>query len=187
MGTPDTGQALRCAAHPGTETYLRCAQCGTPICPRCLVMTPVGAKCRQCSRARLAPGFRVSPLDLLIAAVVGLVAAVGLGLVGSVLVRVVPLLIMLFPFGVALLVAAALNRVTRRKHHVAFKVIAALAVVVSFLILGLGDFVLLGPLDLMQSGMLPLLLRNVLVGLIFNPFNVLFLVLGVWVAIYRVE
>ncbi|MGH9222670.1 MAG: DUF4352 domain-containing protein [Acidimicrobiales bacterium] len=32
----------------GERTRLTCAQCLTPICPHCLVRTPVGMKCRTC-------------------------------------------------------------------------------------------------------------------------------------------
>ncbi|MDQ4097699.1 MAG: LpqB family beta-propeller domain-containing protein [Actinomycetota bacterium] len=33
-----------CARH-GTATRLTCVECGTPICPQCLLRTPVGLKC----------------------------------------------------------------------------------------------------------------------------------------------
>lgn len=32
----------------GERTVLTCARCATPICPRCLVRTPVGMKCIDC-------------------------------------------------------------------------------------------------------------------------------------------
>ena len=35
---------------PRVETALSCASCGTPICPDCMVQTPVGIKCRNCAR-----------------------------------------------------------------------------------------------------------------------------------------
>ncbi len=60
---PLTGP-LRCAAHPKVETYLRCGKCERPICPRCMIQTPVGARCRQCAGLRRLPMFDVRPLDL---------------------------------------------------------------------------------------------------------------------------
>src|SRR5207245_11769335 len=45
----DETPTLRCARHPGTETVLRCGRCETPICPRCMVETPVGARCPTCA------------------------------------------------------------------------------------------------------------------------------------------
>ncbi|HEX8968393.1 MAG TPA: B-box zinc finger protein [Chloroflexota bacterium] len=43
---------LRCARHPNTETVLRCGRCDTPICARCMVMSPVGARCPSCAQVR---------------------------------------------------------------------------------------------------------------------------------------
>ena len=71
-----------CEAH-GTPTRLRCAEpgCGTPICPQCLVKTPVGLKCEEHARA-VAPRFdrRIAPLAMGAAVLIG-AAAVILGFV----------------------------------------------------------------------------------------------------------
>ena len=40
----DGGPALICERHKN-ETRLSCAECSTPICPKCAVRTPVGFKC----------------------------------------------------------------------------------------------------------------------------------------------
>jgi DNA-directed RNA polymerase subunit RPC12/RpoP len=40
-----------CARHPNTETVLKCAKCVTPICPKCMVHTPVGIRCPDCAFA----------------------------------------------------------------------------------------------------------------------------------------
>jgi hypothetical protein len=65
------------------ETYLRCGRCDTPICPRCLIQTPVGARCRACARLRRLPIYDVGPRFLLR----GGLAALGGALVGGVLVQ----------------------------------------------------------------------------------------------------
>lgn len=54
--------ATYCARHPQVETYLRCGRCDTPICPRCLVQTPVGARCRECANVTRLPTFDVTPV-----------------------------------------------------------------------------------------------------------------------------
>lgn len=54
-------EVVRCARHPDVETSLRCGRCVTPICPRCMVQTPVGARCPTCARLYKLPTFRVSP------------------------------------------------------------------------------------------------------------------------------
>ncbi len=189
MSSPDTeaASALRCAAHPGTVTYLRCGQCGTPICPRCLVMTPVGAKCARCARARLQPVFVLQPLDVLGAALVTLIVALVLGGVGAAVVHAVPLAAIAFPFASGLTLGSLVRLVVGKKRGLALKVVVGIGVVVSFVLLGMGDFLLHGPLDLLQSGLLPRFLLNEGIGLVLNPFNVLFLALGVWVAVTRLD
>jgi Mg/Co/Ni transporter MgtE len=52
---------MQCAAHPSVETELTCSRCGTPICPRCMVQTPVGARCRACANVRRLPTYHVAP------------------------------------------------------------------------------------------------------------------------------
>src|SRR3990172_507287 len=51
---------MHCATHPSVETELACGKCGKPICPRCLVHTPVGARCRQCANIRRLPMYYIS-------------------------------------------------------------------------------------------------------------------------------
>ena len=46
---PMTGPAP-CANHPDRETLVHCSSCGKPICPDCMVYSPVGVKCRQCAK-----------------------------------------------------------------------------------------------------------------------------------------
>ncbi|MFH1651420.1 MAG: hypothetical protein ABID87_04910 [Chloroflexota bacterium] len=53
---------MKCATHPGVETNLCCGKCDKPICPRCMVETPVGARCRQCARLYTPPTYRVTPV-----------------------------------------------------------------------------------------------------------------------------
>jgi hypothetical protein len=65
----------QCAWHPGTETNVSCPSCGRYMCPKDMVDTPVGYKCRECGRARVTRGG-VKPAQLLRAAGLGLAAAV---------------------------------------------------------------------------------------------------------------
>lgn len=53
-----------CARHPRVETRLACNKCGTPICPRCLVQTPVGARCPDCAQLRRLPTFELGPMTI---------------------------------------------------------------------------------------------------------------------------
>jgi hypothetical protein len=59
-----TSDVVYCKRHPQVETVLRCGRCETPICPRCLVQTPVGARCRECANVRTLPTVDVKPVFL---------------------------------------------------------------------------------------------------------------------------
>lgn len=74
-------EPLRCATHPDVETNLRCGKCGKLICPRCLVQTPVGARCRECAKLYKLPTYRITPVYYLRAAgtAFGMGIALGLG------------------------------------------------------------------------------------------------------------
>ncbi len=51
---------MQCSTHPNVETELSCGKCEKPICPRCLVHTPVGARCRECAQVRRIPTYNMS-------------------------------------------------------------------------------------------------------------------------------
>lgn len=53
-------EPLYCATHRDVETYLRCGKCDKAICPKCMVQTPVGARCRDCAQLRPLPQYQVS-------------------------------------------------------------------------------------------------------------------------------
>jgi len=71
---------MRCAAHGDVETNLACGKCGTPICPKCLVVTPVGARCRKCANVRRLPTYSITPVQYLKAVAAGLLVAVAVGI-----------------------------------------------------------------------------------------------------------
>ena len=67
-------EPVECARHPGVETALRCSRCETPICPSCLIQSPVGARCPDCARVVRAPMYVLSGQNMVRA---GLAAGVG--------------------------------------------------------------------------------------------------------------
>ncbi len=69
--------AVRCTYHPEVETLLRCSRCGTPICPRCGMRTPVGMRCPAC--AGMAVRGALEPEKLARALGVGLLVAIPVG------------------------------------------------------------------------------------------------------------
>lgn len=74
---------IYCSKHPKVETALTCASCGIPICPKCMVSTPVGMKCRDCGTAKQSPLYKIGPGRFLLAGIVALLAGMAGSLVGS--------------------------------------------------------------------------------------------------------
>lgn len=70
---------MQCARHPQIETELACGRCGTPICPRCLMMTDVGARCQTCVPKRPPLLEEVGPRYFLRGLAASLVAGAALG------------------------------------------------------------------------------------------------------------
>ena len=65
----------QCAWHPKVETNVSCPDCGRYMCPKDMVDSPVGYKCKECGRARITRGG-VKPAQLARAAGYGIVAAI---------------------------------------------------------------------------------------------------------------
>lgn len=67
----------RCAYHKDVETELTCTECGKPICPKEMVLTPVGYKCPEHARPAKGQLAYVKPRQVVFASVASLVAGVG--------------------------------------------------------------------------------------------------------------
>ena len=122
---------MRCATDHNVETYLRCGRCEKPICPRCLIQTPVGARCRDCARVRKLPMFQIGPIDYVRAIGGGLGAAIGGGIALRLLQDLVPvfgLLSLVFVAALGYAVGTAVALSTRRKQGTSLGMIAAVAV-----------------------------------------------------------
>jgi membrane associated rhomboid family serine protease len=77
-----------CYRHPGRETNVQCSNCGRPICPDCMTVTPVGMRCPECARertrvTRMTPGVHLgrAPATYVLIAmnVIGFLAEVATG------------------------------------------------------------------------------------------------------------
>ncbi len=108
-----SAETLRCARHPNVETVLRCGRCDTPICPRCLISTPVGARCPTCARVKRF-AINLKPVELArsigFGVVVGAVATVIASFISGFL-AFLPWMIMGFVTGEAVAVGANRKRV----------------------------------------------------------------------------
>ncbi|MEO9175834.1 MAG: hypothetical protein ABI317_10020 [Gaiellales bacterium] len=78
MASVEHEPAPHCANHPSVETRVSCANCGKPICPDCMVQSPVGIKCADCARMPRSARLRLRP-DRALRAVGAAVAIVVVG------------------------------------------------------------------------------------------------------------
>ena len=126
---------MRCATHPEIETNLRCAKCGKPICPKCLVETPVGAKCQECAGLSQLPTYHVSTPYYLRAIGTALVIAVICGLVWSVVMSLMPFfyLNLLLAAGGGYAIGEVVSLSVNRKRGTGLAIVAGIAVVISYL------------------------------------------------------
>ena len=77
---------MYCARHPKVETNLRCGKCEAPICHKCSVQTPVGARCPDCAKRTRLPVFQVSKTGYLKALGIGVATAAVFGIVWGLIV-----------------------------------------------------------------------------------------------------
>ncbi len=73
-------ETVECPRHAGVETALRCSRCESPICPSCLIQSPVGARCPDCARVVRAPMYTLSTQNLVRAALAAAIGGVAMGL-----------------------------------------------------------------------------------------------------------
>lgn len=118
----------RCSTHPDVETGLACGTCGKYICPRCMIQTPVGARCGDCARVTRHPTFDVTPSYYLRASVAGGVVGVVAGVVwgwGSLL--GIPFLPWLLAIGTGYAVGEVISMVSNRKRGSGLAVVAGVS------------------------------------------------------------
>ncbi len=126
---------MRCATHPKVETNLRCAKCDKPICPLCMVQTPVGVRCRECAKLKRLPTYEVAFPHYLKAVGVGFGLAIVLGIAWGLLREILPFY---FPFLLAAGVGYAIGEVVSlsvgRKRGLGLQVVAGVSVVLGYLV-----------------------------------------------------
>lgn len=174
----------QCATHPGVETELRCGRCEKFICPRCLVQTPVGARCRECARLRPLPIFQISPAYYLRA----LGAGLGMALMGGTLWGILPTLGFLSFFivlGAGYLVGEAVSLAVNRKRGRWLQAVAGTSFLLAYLVSQVAPTLLLvGSQGSLLAHAATLALK-VLTYTLLNPFALLALGLGLAIAVYR--
>jgi len=161
---------MKCAYHPDVETNLRCGKCDKPICPKCMVQTPVGARCRDCAGLDKLPTFSVSARYYLIAAGTALGMAIACGAAWGLIAWLVPM------FFLNLLLAAAagyaIGEVTslavNRKRGTGLAVVGGIAVAISYTV------------TLFFPGALP-------IGIFSIIYHIIAVGLGIFIAVTRLR
>ncbi len=123
-----------CSFHPGVETEMRCAECERTICPKEMVLTPVGYKCPVCAKPKRSQYMYVKPKQLVGAIVGGVLAGIG----GGFLLGMVGFRFFLISFLWGMLVGEAVRRGSGGHRGPILAVIAGVCIVVGSLAGGLG-------------------------------------------------
>ena len=161
---------MRCAAHPEIETNLRCGKCGKPICPKCMVQTPVGARCPDCAKLYRLPTYRVPARYYLRASGTALGMAIVCGIVWGVINGFVPFfyLNLILAAGAGYAIGEVVSLSVNRKSSRGLATVAGIAVVISYLV------------NIFSFGAIP-----------FNPLRIIFdlvsLGIGIYVAVKRLR
>src|SRR3990172_8508515 len=126
---------MQCARHPNIETGLACGRCETPICPKCAVMTDVGARCPACAPSRKLPQFELGPLILLRGALAAGAAGAALGAAwGFLLPGGLGFLGLILAFAIGYALGEAVSWATGRKSGPALQIEAALGVLLAYVV-----------------------------------------------------
>lgn len=164
---------MGCMCGSGLETSLRCSKCDRPICARCMVQTPVGARCPECARLYKLPTYSVSTAHYLLAATTSLVLAVLIGFVWEMVARKVPyfdLNLLLGPVA-GYVIGEAASRAVNRKRGIGLAALGVAGVAIGYAV-----------------NILPRLEDVILVlNLQFILFNLLSLAIGICLAVGRLR
>lgn len=131
-------QTRYCSRHPDTATSLGCSKCGQAICPRCMVQTPVGARCRECAQVRRLPTFDVgvgtAARATVVSLVLGVAGGVGFVFLSGLLYRIW-LLDILALVAIGYIIGQGVSSVANRKRGRALQFIAAAGMLVAYVII----------------------------------------------------
>ena len=132
-------QYVECIRDSGVQTNLSCSRCGNPICPKCMVYTPVGSKCPDCASIGGPTMFIVTRRDMALGVLLGGLGAIVIGVVIAAVLGVawsldafegLPqtmwlVLVGVTQFGGPFLVATVLRYIVGYKYGVTLRILAA--------------------------------------------------------------
>lgn len=177
---------MYCANHPDVQTYLRCSNCGKPICAKCRVSTPVGFKCYQCANLQVLPTYAVSTDYYVKSAVAGLGTAAVIGILMGMFPAFEFWAALLMGIGVPEAVTAAANQ----KRGPGLRAVAIVSVVFGFFLsrvvmrLGWWQLITLGGVNRPQFGGISFLDN---IPFFVNQYTLLWLALALFFTFQRLK
>ena len=132
--------ATYCARHARVESRLGCSKCGVLICHRCLVQTPVGARCPDCARVRSLPTFQVGAATMARATGAGAVLAGVIGVVWGLVffdLLFIPYLPWIATIGIGYGIGEGISASVNRKRGRYLQIVAGASVLLSYVVAGL--------------------------------------------------
>lgn len=124
-----------CIKHPNRQTNLRCNRCNELICPRCMIISPVGIRCLKCGKSTPLPIYSLTLHDL----VKAIATSITLGLLAGfifflVILQNLPYLLILASMALwGYVLGQAISMVTGKKRGLSLQIIGIVGIVMSFL------------------------------------------------------
>ena len=127
---------MQCAKHPNVETNVTCGKCGKPICPKCMVQTPVGMRCKDCAKLKKLPTYQVSTQYILRAIGAGLGIGIVCGFAWWAINLVLPFyfLRLIIAAGAGYAVGEVVGLAVNRKRGTPLAIIGGISATISFAI-----------------------------------------------------
>ncbi len=107
---------MKCVNHPSVETNVSCSNCGDPICPDCMIYTPVGVKCAKCGRMPKSARPRVKPERMVLTVIAGLGSAAAGGYIFGLVLSMISFFAIIVAFGLGYGIGEAISWASGRHH-----------------------------------------------------------------------
>jgi len=183
-----TTSTMYCINHPKTETLLRCIQCGNPVCLKCVVRTPVGYRCKQCTNVQFAGFYNATSLDHVIAAVVGTLVSIIAGGIALAIGGIFWLAVIFYAPAAGGVIAEIIRRsIQRRRAKYIWLVACAAFVLGAFIAGGALPLLLLATTAFRNPRMLGSLASSGIFGFLFNIGLWIYIVMGVGTVYVRLK
>jgi hypothetical protein len=122
---PDEPGVYYCARHSKVKTRLRCGRCEKPICPKCTVYGPTGARCPTCASNKSLHIYQVSPAQYAAAAVVAVLLGVISGTIASASARIMGLFALFYAPVAGTIIGKTVGAAARQKRGMPLAIIAS--------------------------------------------------------------